>query len=240
MKAAVINGFGETPYYTDFPDPVIANGETLVYVQAAALEYFDNGTASGMHYSSKTLFPQFPAIVCNDGVGITENGDMVAFGNIQPPYGAYADVVAAGYTIPVPAGIDAAAAAAIVPSALTALLPLKYAAKLLPGETVCINGATGASGRIAVQVAKMLGAGKIIATGRNEASLQLVSALGSDATINLMQEDEALAENFVTARGERGFDVILDFLWGHPAEVLINSFIPKEAGFARQRIRTWR
>jgi NADPH2:quinone reductase len=237
MKAAVINGFGETPQFADFPNPVIMNGETLVYVKAAALENFDKGTASGLHYSSKKLFPQFPAIVGNDGVGVTENGDMVAFGNIKPPHGAYAEMVAAGYIIPVPAGIDAAQAAAIVPSALTSLLPLKYSAKLLQGETVLINGATGASGRIAVQIAKMLGAGKVVATGRNEASLNLVSALGADEVISLLQEDEQLTENFIAARGEKGFDVVLDFLWGHPAEVLIDTFIPKEAGFAKQRIR---
>ena len=237
MKAAVISGFGETPQYTDVSNPVIANDETLVYVKAAALENFDKGTASGLHYSSKKLFPRFPAIVGNDGVGITENGDMVAFGNIRPPYGAYAEMVAAGYTVPIPAGIDAAQAAGIVPSALTSLLPLKYAAKLQPGEIVCINGATGASGRIAVQVAKLLGAGKVIATGRNEASLKLVSTLGADEVISLLQNDEQLAESFIAVRGEQGFDVVLDFLWGHPAEVLIDTFIPKEAGFAKKRIR---
>ena len=57
MKAAVINGFGETPQYKDFIEPILANDETLVYVKAAALENFDKGTASGLHYSSKKLFP---------------------------------------------------------------------------------------------------------------------------------------------------------------------------------------
>jgi NADPH2:quinone reductase len=237
MKAAVINGFGETPYLTNFSDPVIADGETLVYVKAAALENFDKGVASGLHYSSKKSFPEFPAIIGNDGIGLTENGDTVAFGNIRPPFGAFAEMVAAGYTIPVPAGIDAAQAAAILPSALTSLLPLKYSAKLQAGETVLINGATGASGRIAVQIAKLLGAGNVIATGRNEASLQLVSTLGADKTISLSQNDESLAENFSTAHHEKAIDVVLDFLWGHPAEMLIDTFIPKEAGFAKKRIR---
>ena len=237
MKAAVIKGFGETPQCTDFPNPVITNGETIVYVKAAALENFDKGVASGLHYSSKKLFPKFPAIVGNDGIGVTEKGNLVAFGDIKPPYGAYTEMVAAGYTIPVPHGIDAAEAAAIVPSALTCLLPLKYSAKLQPGETVLVNGATGASGRIAVQVAKLLGAGRVIATGRNETSLNLVSTLGADKVISLLQNDKHLAENFITAREEKGVDVVLDFLWGHPAEVLIDTFIPKEAGFAKQRIR---
>ena len=63
MKAAVINGFGEVPQYIDFPHPVPADGETLIEVKACVLENFDKGTASGKHYSSKKLFPQFPAIV---------------------------------------------------------------------------------------------------------------------------------------------------------------------------------
>lgn len=237
MKAAVINGFGQTPQYKDFPDPVVMGNEQLVQVKAAVLENFDKGTSSGKHYSSNTLFPQFPAIIGNDGVGITESGSLVVFGNIKPPYGAFAEKVPAGYSIPVPDGIDPADAAAILPSALTSLLPLKYAARLQPGETVCINGATGVSGRIAVQLAKILGAAKVVATGRNEASLQLLKTLGADETISLLQNDERLSENLVAAGGDNGYDVVVDFLWGHPAEVLIGTFIPKEAGFAKHRIR---
>ncbi|SFP58645.1 quinone oxidoreductase family protein [Parafilimonas terrae] len=237
MKAAVITGFGETPQYADFPDPVISGNEQFIHVKAAVLENFDKGASSGKHYSSKTLFPKFPAIVGNDGVGITENGELVAFGKIRPPYGAFAEKVSAGYTIPVPSGIDPADAAAILPSALTSLLPLKHAAKLLPGETVFVNGATGVSGRIAVQIAKILGAKKIVAAGRNDASLQLLKTLGADETISLLQSDEKLAENLIAAGGDEGYDIVIDFLWGHPAEILINTFIPKQAGFAKHRIR---
>ncbi|MFT4155516.1 zinc-binding dehydrogenase [Parafilimonas sp.] len=237
MKAAVINGFGEIPQYADFPDPVTGGNEKLVQVNAAVLENFDKGTSADTHYSSKTLFPKFPAIVGNDGVGITENGDMVAFGAVKPPYGAFAEKAAAGYAFLIPEGIDAADAAAILPSALTSLLPLKYAARLQPGETVFVNGATGVSGRIAVQIAKILGAGKIVVSGRNQASLTLLKTLGADETISLMQDDEKLSENITAAGGDNGYDVVIDFLWGHPAEMLINTFIPKEAGFAKRRIR---
>jgi len=119
---------------------------------------------------------------------------------------------------------------------LTSLLPLKYSAKLQPGETVLVNGATGVSGRIAVQVAKMLGAGKVIATGRNPRSLQLVQQLGADVVIDLKQPEEQLAGAFAAAAG-KGIDVVIDFLWGRPAELLISAFIPKEAGFAKGRAR---
>jgi len=237
MKAAVINGFGEVPQYLDFPDPVATSKGTLVQVKASVLENFDKGTASGKHYSSQKMYPHFPAVVGTDGVGLTEDGRMVGFRAIDPPYGAFAEKVVAGHIIPVPDGIDAAKATAIPPSALTSLLPLKYSAKLQPGETVLINGATGVSGRIAIQVAKMLGAGKIVGTGRNPGSLKFIKELGADEVISLDQPDEQLANAFRAAEGPNGYDVVVDFLWGHPAEVLIKTFIPTEAGFAKRNIR---
>lgn len=237
MKAAVINGFGEVPQYTDFPDPVPAEGEVLIDVKACVLENFDKGTASGKHYSSKTLFPHFPAIVGKGGVGLTPDGKLVGFGSLKPPYGGYTEKAAASYIVPIPDGIDPASAAAIPPATLTSLLSLKYSAKLQPGETVLINGATGVSGRIAIQVAKLLGAGKVIATGRNESSLQLLPKLGADSIIDLKQPDGQLAKAFADAIGENGIDAVVDFIWGHPAEVLIGTLIPKEAGFAKRRVR---
>jgi NADPH:quinone reductase-like Zn-dependent oxidoreductase len=237
MKAAVINAFGEVPQYLDFPDPVADDNSTPVTVKASVLENFDKVTASGTHYSSQKMFPQFPAIIGSDGIGITADGRMVGFRGIKSPYGAFAEIAAAGHITPIPDGIDPARAAAMPRSALTSLLPLKYSAKLQPGETVLINGATGVSGRIAVQVARMLGAGKVVATGRNAASLKLVKELGADEVINLEQGDAQLGEAFIAAEGPGGYDVVLDFLWGHPAEVLINTFLPKEAGFAKRSIR---
>jgi NADPH:quinone reductase-like Zn-dependent oxidoreductase len=237
MKAAVINGFGEAPVYTDFPDPVPAEGEVLIDIKASVLENFDKMTAAGEHYSSKKLYPQFPAVIGKGGIGLTADGKMVGFAGLKAPYGAFAEKAVASHAIPIPAGIDAVEAAAIPQSALTSLLPLKFSAKLQPGETVLINGATGVSGRVAIQIAKKLGAGKIIATGRNERSLQLLPALGADIVIDLKQHDKHLAAAFIDAAGVNGIDVVADFIWGHPAELLISTFIPTEVGFARRRIR---
>jgi NADPH:quinone reductase-like Zn-dependent oxidoreductase len=177
MKAAVINQFGEVPKYTDFPEPQPADGEVLIDIRASVLENFDKGTASGKHYSSKSLYPQFPAVVGSDGIGVTSEGKTVA-----------------GYTIPIPDGVDVARASAMPSSVLTSLLPLKYSAKLQQGETVLVNGATGVSGRIAVQIAKILGAGKVIATGRSERSLRLLPELGADVMIDLKEPDGRVGE----------------------------------------------
>lgn len=237
MKAAVLHNFGEIPRYENFTDPIPAKDEKIIYVKAVALENVIKMMANGTHYSSKQFFPKFPAIVGLGGIGMTDDGKLVSFRGMKPPYGALAEKVVASYAIPIPDGIDAAVAAALPSSILTSLLPLKYTTKLQEGETVLINGATGVSGKIAVQVAKMLGAERVIATGRNEATLKSLNNLGADAVINLQQSDKTLLESFTKEAGDKGFNIVIDFLWGHPAEILMKSFIPKEIGFAKKRIR---
>lgn len=236
MKAAVINNFGEIPQYADFPDPIAGPDEKLIYFRAGVLENFDKVTAAGTHYASKHLFPQFPAVVGHAAIGVTEDGALVGFSVPKPPYGAFAEKAIAQHVVPIPEDIDAAEAAAISPSALTSLLPLKYAARLSRGETVLINGATGVSGKMAIQVAKLLGAGNIVGTGRDENSLKAVEALGA-VPVSLLQPDDQLAEAITAAGGENGYDVVIDFLWGHPAEVLISTFVPKVVGIPKKRIR---
>ena len=237
MKAAVISTFGQIPQFIEFPEPASASEGTPVTVLASVLENFDKLVASGNHYSSQQVFPAFPAIVGTDGVGKTYDGKLVSFGQIKHPFGAFAEKAVAGYTIPVPEGIEPAKAAAIPSSVLTSLLPLKYTASIQKGDTVFINGGTGVSGRIAIQVAKMLGAGNVIATGRSAQSLQLIKSLGADEVINLQQSDEELANAFSHATHQYGCDIVLDFLWGHPASLLINSLIPGEVGFPQKTIR---
>jgi NADPH:quinone reductase-like Zn-dependent oxidoreductase len=237
MKAAIINSFGETPHYADFADPIPGDGETLVDVKAVVLENFEKGVAGGDHYSSKSTYPNFPAIVGNRGVGLMPDGKLVGFWMMRPPYGAFAEKAVVKQFVPVPDGIDAAVAAAIPPSALTSYFPLKHTAKLVEGETVLINGATGVSGRMAIQVAKLMGAGRIVGTGRNDESLKLLPGFGADAVIDLKQSDEALLENFEKEKGEMGYDVVIDFLWGHPAEILMKCFIPKDMRLPAKPIR---
>jgi len=237
MKAAVINNFGATPRYADFADPIPGSDETLVDVKAIVLENFEKLVAEGDHYSSKNMYTQFPAIIGHRGVGTTPDGRLAGFGIMRPPYGAFAEKAAVKHFVPIPNGIDPAVAAAVPPSALSSYLPLKYTAKIEKGETVLINGATGVSGRIAIQVAKMLGAGRVIGTGRNEASLKLLESLGADAVIDLKQPDEQLLAAFKKEKGDGGYDIVIDFLWGRPAEILLKSFVPKDMGLPKKTIR---
>lgn len=237
MKAAVLHNFGETPRYEDFPDPVAGEGELLVQVKAVPLENVDKAMAQGTHFASRQFLSSLPAIVGFDGLGMLEDGRLIGFGGIKAPYGAMAEktVIKAGYFVPIPEGVDAVTAAAVPGSALTSLFPLKWGAKLQPGETVLINGATGVSGKLAVQIAKLLGAGRVIGTGRNDQALRMLAELGADAVIDLKQTDEELAEAFKKEAGT-GYDIILDFLWGRPTEILIKTLVPDELRLGK-RIR---
>src|SRR4029077_17499219 len=94
---------------------------------------------------------------------------------------------------------------------------------LIARENVLINGATGTSGRLAVQIAKYLGAKRVIATGRNVSALEQVKALGADVIISLNQSSEELETAFQEQFGDEGVDVVLDYLWGQSAETLIVS-----------------
>jgi NADPH:quinone reductase-like Zn-dependent oxidoreductase len=241
MKAAVIQKFGDIPQYRDFPDPIAGDGDTSILVHAAVLENFDKITASETHYGSSHIFPSFPAIVGHSGVGSAADGSLLAFGGVQPPYGTMAEkAVVPGkykmYLTRVPAGVDPLVAAALPAAALTSFFPLQWSAKLQPGETVLINGAAGVSGKLAVQISKLLGAGRIIGTGRDDDGLQKIRDMGADAVIDLKQTDQEIKEAFTKAAG-KGFDIVLDFLWGHPAELLLKTLVPNQVGFATHRTR---
>lgn len=241
MKAAVIHEFGETPRCEDFPDPRPTRDDILVKVKAAPVENYDRMVAGGTHYSSREAFPRFPAVVGHSGVGKLPDGSLVTFGGVSPPYGTMAEMALVPdkyktYLSPVPDGIDPAVAAAAPSPIITSLLSLKYVAKLQQGETVIVNGATGVTGKVAVQVAKMLGAGSVIGTGRNEEGLQKLKEIGAGGTIDLKQADAEVSNAFAEEAG-RGYDVVVDFLWGHPTELLLKTLVPKEAGFASHRTR---
>ena len=238
MKAAVINKLGDIPRYEDFPDPVSNEGDVTVKVKAVILDYAVKALTAGIHFASKQFYSSFPAVVGYSGIGSLEDGTLVSFRSIKPPYGSMAEkvVIPEAYATPIPKGVTAEQAAVIPSAALSSLGPLKYAAKLQLGETVLINGATSVSGMLAVQIAKYLGAGRVIGTGRNPETGEKLRELGADAFINLNQPDEKVAEALKKEAG-KGYDVILDYLWGRPAEVIISTFTPTGLGVPSRRTR---
>jgi NADPH:quinone reductase-like Zn-dependent oxidoreductase len=233
MKAAVLHELGSAPRFDRFDDPVAKDGEVVVNVRAASLKPIDRGMASGSHYAS---FRQLPVVCGVDGVGTLDDGTRVLFGGARRPFGAMAErtVVPRALCFPLPEGLDDATAAALPNPAGSSWLPLKYRARLVAGETVLILGATGAAGKLAVQIARILGAGRVIAAGRNPEALRAVSALGADVTIQLDQPGPKLAEVFGSIAKD-GIDVVLDYLWGPPTEALVAALTGHDLG-AKPRV----
>jgi NADPH:quinone reductase-like Zn-dependent oxidoreductase len=144
-------------------------------------------------------------------------------------------VVSHSMTIPLSANLHDVVAAALGNPGLATWGSLQGRAKLQPGEVVMINGATGIAGKQAVQVAKYLGASKIIATGRNEESLAELPALGANTTISLNQPEEALLRSFKSVLP--GVQVVLDYLWGPSAELILKAAAGHGSPEGEPRIR---
>ncbi|MES1213871.1 MAG: zinc-binding alcohol dehydrogenase family protein [Bacteroidota bacterium] len=221
MKAAVIFQKGGMPQYADFPEPKISNDdELLVSVKASAIKHLDKSRASGRHYSAITDMQQ-AKVIGGDGVGILEDGTRVFALGISGMIAEKA-VIEKSRMIKLPGGIDNATAAALPNAVAGSAMGLLFRAGMKKGETVLINGATGFTGKIAVQLARYYGAKKIIATGRNAVSLQSLKHLGADETIPTT-DDEHFIDRLVKTNDDSPIDIVIDYLWGHTAELIFMS-----------------
>lgn len=220
MDAAVIHAHGKNPKFEQFPKPEVQNGEVLVQVKAAGLHPLVRARASGQHYTSDNILPFVPGV---DGVGVLSDGKRVYFNSSRSPFGTMAQysVTYAVGCVPLPANLDDAMVAGIINPGMAAWLAITWRAQLQAGETVLILGATGTSGQLAVQLAKSLGAGRVIAAGRNKKMLQEILAFGADATIDLDQSPQEITEAIKREVGNKGLQVIIDYIWGKPAEAAI-------------------
>jgi NADPH2:quinone reductase len=238
VKAAVLEGIGKTPKCEEFEEPQAGEGEALVRVLAASLKPVDKQLAAGTHYASPRE-ADFPLICGTDGAGTLEDGTRVFFGGCRRPFGAMAEltVVPRAFCFPLPAGMDDETAAALPNPGVSAWLSLTHRAKLARGETVLVLGATGVTGQLAVQIAKLLGAARVVGVGRNERVLARLGELGADATIQMDQAAEALKEAYLSEMGETGFDVILDYLWGEPTESFLAAITKSEFAVAGKETR---
>src|SRR5581483_6351609 len=182
---------------------------------------------SGAHFASGR---ELPRVCGTDGVGHLDDGQRVFFGGPRPPHGAMAErtVVPRAFTFPIPESVDDATAAALPNPGVSAWLSLAYRAKLARGENVLILGATGITGKLAVKIAKLLGAARVVAAGRNQQVLDTLTDLGADATISLALSATELADAFLHEAGQSGFQVVIDYLWGAPAEAFFAAITRKE------------
>jgi NADPH:quinone reductase-like Zn-dependent oxidoreductase len=236
MNAAVVHSFDASPRYTTFAEPVAAEGERLVSVSAAGLHPIVKSLAKGTHYGSSAEFPFVAGI---DGVGRLEDGTRVYFGIARSPFGTFADrsLAASWMCLPLPEGVDDVTAAGIANPAMSSWAALTARAKFVAGESVLILGATGVAGQLAVQIAKRLGARRVVAAGRNPQALEKLKALGADAVISLDQDQAPLVSAFRSELAESGVDVVLDYLWGLPAERVLEAISQKGLRKASSKIR---
>jgi NADPH:quinone reductase-like Zn-dependent oxidoreductase len=205
MKAAVISSFEKPPHFADFAQPIPEHAEVIIKVTAAALHPVVKSIASGVHYTAGDTLPFIPGV---DGVGKLADGTRVYFGMARSPYGTMAQKTVAyeQMCMPLPDNLDDIRASALYNPGLSSWLALTWRAQLIPGQTVLINGATGVAGRLAIQIAKHLGAGKIIVTGKNKQALI-------------------------------GLNIIIDYLWGKPAETIIAALMQPKIIKTSDKIR---
>lgn len=221
MKAALVTEFGTAPHYRGIDDPEPTAGTRVVEVVAASLKNIDRGLVSGQHYGSSSL--RLPFVPGVDGVVRLDDGRLT-YSAAVAPHGLMAErtVVDLTTVVPLPAGLDPVLGAAIPNPGLSAWLSLETAARLRTGQNVLILGATGVTGAVAVQLAKhRFGAGRVVAAGRNAERLSWLRENGADEIITLDTED--LAQRVAAEHASSPFDVVLDYLWGPPAEQALSA-----------------
>lgn len=234
MHAAVVSSFDHPPRYEELPEPrPRGESELVVEVLAAGLHPRVRSGANGSHYTSEGELPLVPGI---DAVGRLDDGSVAYFVAADGAGGTMAvrAVMDRRRSVPLPDGVDAVAIAAAMNPGMSSWVGLRRRARLQPGEAVLVLGATGNAGRMAVQVAKHLGAGEVIAAGRNPGALAALPALGADRVAALGGGEEGMAE-LGDAAAE--VDVVLDYLWGKPAEAAIPAIVRRRQD--RSRALRW-
>lgn len=232
MKAVRFHETGgpDVLVYEDVADPTPGPGEVLVKVEAVGLNFADVMRRRGDPYPDPSPTPFI--------LGAETAGTIAALGEgvegipiglpvlAAPGVGGYAQyvVVPAATLIPLPEGFDAVSAAALLGHGLTAALTLKQAAGIRPGETVLIEGAAGGVGSFAVQLAKLYGAGKIIAAASTPEKRAKAEALGAHASVDYTKagwsdEVKALTDG-------KGVDIVIETAGGEVLGQALDAMAP--------------
>ncbi len=234
MKAAVVSSQGQTPQYADFADPLDEQGREVVDLVAAGIHPIVRSLAGGQHYGSTGTWPMIPGV---DAVGRTSEGELVYTGYPRPPYGTLAErmSVPGGMRLPLPSGADPVQIAAGLNPGLSSWLPLRARVREAAGasaglgastglDTVLVLGGTGMAGLLAIQNARALGAGRVVAAGRSEAGLSQAAGYGA-AAVRLTGDGDGDSEAIAAALGGTAPSLVLDFVWGRPAESAFGALI---------------
>jgi NADPH:quinone reductase-like Zn-dependent oxidoreductase len=235
MHAAVVRSFDQPPRYETYDSPEPAEpGEAVVDVLAVGLHPRVRSGASGTHYTSTATLPMIPGI---DGVGRLPDGQRIYFVTPDDAWGSMAEraVVDPRRTIPLPEHVDVTKVAAAMNPAMSSWVALRRRVPLKEGQSVLVLGATGNAGAMAVQVAKRLGAGRVVGAGRSQARLAELAAIGADEVVALADDPEVTAERLANTAAE--VDIVIDYLWGEPASRTMMALLKARAD--RSRALDW-
>jgi NADPH:quinone reductase-like Zn-dependent oxidoreductase len=235
VHAAVVSSFDNPPRYEPFDLPAPSDDDqALVDVLAVGLHPRVRTGASGSHYTSTGKLPMVPGI---DGVGRREDGRMVYFVAADELVGPMATrtVIDSRHSIPLPDGADVVKIAAAMNPAMSSWVALRRRVPIEAGQSVLILGATGNAGQMAVQVAKRLGAGRVVGAGRDQSRLAALPGIGADATVALTDDADTTAAALAKEAAE--VDLVIDYLWGKPAGDAITAVL--QARSDRSRALNW-
>jgi NADPH2:quinone reductase len=232
MRAAWIRKLGSLPELGEAPDPERGEGEALIRIAAVPLNPIDINVCAGRFYGGNPPLPFVPGC---EGVGRVVEGETLAPGTLVWAHGAgmgtrrngaLAELLAVPeeVCVPVPDDVDPALAGALGIAGLAGWLPVAVRAPVQEGETVLVLGATGTVGLVALQGARLLGAGRVVAAGRRSEALERARRLGADAVVSL-EEDDLPAALREACRGE-GPSLVVDPLWGEPVVAAAHAAAP--------------
>ena len=236
MNAAVVTSFGEPPRYeqVEVPQPNAAD-EFIVDVLAVGLHPRVRSGAAGAHYTSRGTLPMIPGI---DAVGQRPDGRRIYFVAADDVIGTMADkaLASARRSIVLPDDADVAKVAAAMNPAMSSWVALRRRVPIEPGQSVLVLGATGNAGAMAVQVARRLGAGRVVGAGRDPGRLGALTSAGADDVVQLTGDGDgdgdATARALAAAAAES--DIVLDYLWGKPAQHAITALLTARSDRSRE------
>jgi len=223
IHAAVVRSFDNPPRYEPFDLPAPSDeDQAVVEVLATGLHPRVRSGAAGSHYTSTGSLPMVPGI---DGVGRLEDGRVVYFVADDDLLGPMATrtVIDTRRSVALPDGADVLKIAAAMNPAMSAWVALRRRVPIEAGQSVLILGATGSAGQMAVQVAKRLGAGRVVGAGRDKTRLDALPEFGATATVALTDDADATAAALAAAASE--VDLVIDYLWGTPASAAMMALL---------------
>jgi NADPH:quinone reductase len=221
VKAVQITEFGgpEVLRLSEVPDPEPGDGQVLVRVARAGINFADTHQRRDDYLAPA----QLPLIPGGEVSGTTPDGTRVA---ALVPGGGYAELIAIpeAHLVPVPDEVSDDQAAALLLQGLTAWTTLRTSAHLEAGESVVVHAAGGGVGTLAVQLAKRMGAGRVIAIASTEQKRELAQRLGADAGVDSNADD--LEAAILEANEGRQVDVVLEMAGGRAFEASLAALAP--------------